>query len=137
MAHSHHHLTTDNVLYDTVWLDAMHDRMNYKATNATTDDDLLMTWYRQWPTTLTVLQQPQSFLQLFKNKYILETKNNVINAGKNLIAGIRGDELVPSANPIDQPHATTSQNMVPKPININQMHSDSLGEASGEVSIIK
>ena len=80
MAHSHHHLTTDNVLYDTVWLDAMHDRMNYKATNATTDDDLLMTCYRQWPTTLTVLQQPQSFLQLFKNKYILETKNNVINA---------------------------------------------------------
>jgi hypothetical protein len=57
-------------------------------------------------------------------------KNNVINAGKNLITGIRGGELVPSANPIDQPHATTSQNVVPKPIDINKMHSDSLVEVS-------
>ena len=38
-----HHLTIDKINYSTVWLDAMHDRTNYMATDATVDEDLLMT----------------------------------------------------------------------------------------------
>lgn len=83
MADPHRHLTEygtlyPNSLYNTVWLDAMHDRMNYKATQATTDEDSLMTVNRHWPVALNAA--PESFLQLFKEKYILQPKDNVINA---------------------------------------------------------
>lgn len=83
MADPHRHLTevgtlSPNSLYNTVWLDAMHDRMNYKATQATTDEDSLMTVNRHWPVALNAA--PERFLQLFKEKYILQPKDNVINA---------------------------------------------------------
>ena len=76
MAAHYHHLTIDNATYNTVWLDAMHDRTNYKANEpATIDDDLLMTIVRSWPNKPAV-----KFLELFKGKYILESKDDVINA---------------------------------------------------------
>ena len=72
----HRHLTTDNTTYNTVWLDAMHDRTNYRATQATTDEDLLMEVNRLWPPPTA----QNTFLELFKDKYILEPKINVISA---------------------------------------------------------
>ena len=73
-----HHLAIDNNNYSTVWLDAMHDRTNYIATAATVDEDLLMTESRCWPPTINATNEV--FLELFKNKYILEPKSDVISA---------------------------------------------------------
>ena len=80
MAADYNHLTINNANYNTVWLDAMHDRTNYKATAATVDEDNLMTISRMWPQTSFTTPQPVDFLTLFKQKYILEPKINVINA---------------------------------------------------------
>ena len=73
-----HHLTINGNNYSTVWLDAMHDRTNY-MTDDTVDEDLLMTTLRCWPQTFNQTQ-PVDFLKLFEKKYILEPKDNVINA---------------------------------------------------------
>ena len=79
-AHYNNHLTINGTNYNTVWLDAMHDRTNYKANAATVDEDNLMTISRMWPQTSFTTPQPVNFLTLFKQKYILEPKINVINA---------------------------------------------------------
>ena len=56
-------------------------------------------------------------------------KNNIVNAGKNLVSGITGGDKVPSASPIDQPHVIGGNpSNGPHPIDIVKMHNDSLVE---------
>ena len=64
-------------IYQSVWYDAFHDRTNYLANRATVDEDLFMSEDRFFPD--NVAEAENSFLDLFVDKHIFESKTTAIN----------------------------------------------------------
>ena len=65
-------------IYQSVWYDAFHDHTNYLANRATVDEDLFMSEERFFPDNVAD-DENSSFLDLFVDKHIFESKTTAIN----------------------------------------------------------